>query len=224
MKSLTASTRRRITADWLEQFRGLGEYKPLHLLRRVGPLLEGVVLERTSGKDVYRPTFHVHCSLRPSPVVTMSLAHRLQSDRSGGPDAVPVVHHESKYVEAATRLAKQAPLALSGELRLSDVLEAYRRFAGRPGTHFDANDLYEDMAGVCAWSGDTERATQIIAEGFSKLGEWPSEILRQMGGREAWRDKITAAIADRGRLLSLAEEQVRALGAERVPVSNMVSG
>ena len=224
VKTLTASARRRITADWLEQFPGLGEYKPLHLLRRVGPLLEGIVLERTSGNDVYRPTFHVHSLLREFPVVTMALAHRLQSDRSGGPDAVPVVHHESKYVEAARRLARQCPLALSGELRLSDVLEAYRRFAGRPGTHFDANHLYEDMATLCGWFGDSKKASQIIAEGFSRLGQWPPDILGQIGGREAWRDKITAVVADQSRLLNLVVVQVRSFGAEAVPVSDMVFG
>lgn len=222
MKTLTASARRRITADWLDQFPELGEYKALHLLRRIGPLLQGIVLEQTSGNDAYRPTFHMHCLLRPSPVVTMSLAHRMQSDRSGAPDSIEVVHHESEHIEAAHRLARQAPLTLSGPLRLSDVLEAYRRFAGRPGTHFDANDLYEDMARICAWLGDEDKARQIVAEGFLELGTWPSDIICQVGGREAWRDAVSVAISDRIRLVRLADEQVSALKAEHIPAINMV--
>jgi hypothetical protein len=221
---MTPSVRRQITADWLEQFPELGQYKPLHLLRRVGPLLEGIVLERTSGNDAYRPTFHIHSLLRESPVVTMTLAQRLRSDRSGGPDMVPVLHHERNYIDAARNLARQAPLALSGQLRVSEVIESYRRFAGRFGSHYDANDLYDGIARLCAWAGDSELATAIVAEGFSRLGEWPPNVLAQIGGREAWRGQITAVVANRERLAAIMGEQIALLNLETIPVSPMALG
>src|SRR5215471_9183446 len=111
MKTLTLA-KRQVTKDWLTQFTGLGQYEPLQLLRRVGPILEGIVLNRTSGNDVYEPTFHVHCLARESSFVTMTLDHRLRSERTGGPDWVTVRQHESKYVEAADRLRRQNPLKL----------------------------------------------------------------------------------------------------------------
>jgi hypothetical protein len=40
-QTLTPAWKTKITADWSAAFPGLGVYKPLHLLRRAGPLLMG---------------------------------------------------------------------------------------------------------------------------------------------------------------------------------------
>lgn len=126
-------------------------------------------------------------------------------------------------MEAARTLARQSPLALSGGLSLARVIEVYRGFAARPGVHYDADTLYEDMALLCAWCGDGGRASGVIADGFTALGEWPREIIKQIGGREAWRDRMSGAIADRDRLLSMVDEQVRALGLEAIPAPAMLA-
>lgn len=223
MKVLTAAASAKITADWQRQFPGLGKYRPLHLLRRVGPLLEGIVLERTSGKDIYRPTFHVHCLAGVFPAVTMTLAHELRSESSGGPDFVSVLHHESQHVEAAARLCRQSPLALKGNLTLEDVLDAYCRYLQRAGTHYDANFLYGDMARVCGWSGQVERANAIVAEGVRAMEQWPARIVDQMGGVEQWRREVSGVVANQCQLRDIADAQARLLGAHALPVADLVA-
>lgn len=219
---LTATARRRITADWLAAFPGLGEYEPLHLLRRVGPLLEGIVLERSSGSRDYLPTFHVHSLLRTFPSVSLTLIHRLRAEPSGAADSISVQRHESRYMEAASRLARQSPLALSGDLRASEVLRAYQEFAARPENRWHANNLFEDMAAMCGWFGDNERSSAFIAEGFAKLGEWSPSALRQIGGREQWRRRLEDLVADRNGLHSIMEKEIRALHLESLPVAFMI--
>lgn len=56
---LTQYLQDKITEDWARLLPGLGIYKPMRLLRRVGPMLTGICLDRDSGNEAYRPTFHV---------------------------------------------------------------------------------------------------------------------------------------------------------------------
>ena len=220
---LTTAARRRITADWLREFPVLGEHRPLSLLRRVGPLLEGIVLDRTSSNDEYRPTFHVHCLLQDFPEVTLTLAHPLLSKKTASPMSVSVLYHDKKYVDATTAMAQQSPLALSGDLRLLDVLESYRRFAHRPGAHYDADSLYEDMAKLCAWFDGPDRARPIIAEGAAIIEAWPPAILASFGSPETWRSELENAVADREGQRELMDRQVQELKVQKLPVANMIA-
>lgn len=79
--TLTAAAKKKITLDWSRLFPELGTYRPLHLLRRVGPLLQGIALERTSGNDLYRPMAHIHCLAQESTSVVRQ-AGELASGRS----------------------------------------------------------------------------------------------------------------------------------------------
>lgn len=222
MKSLTAAAKLRITEDWLQLFPGLGRYRPLHLLRRVGPLLEGIALERDSGNDVYRPTFHVHGLVSDWPDVTLTLMQRLRSDRTGGPDFIQVAHHDARYAEAAERLRRQAPLRLDGELALGEVVDAYRAFHARPGVHYDAHLLFADMALICGWAGQRDRARALIAEGAQAMEQWPEGARHQVGGVEAWRRRLEEAVADPARLRAAADEHASALHAEALPRAELV--
>jgi hypothetical protein len=219
---LTTAARRRITADWLKEFPDLGEYKPLWMLRRVGPLLEGIVLDRTSSNDEYRPTFHVHCLLKDFSDVTLTLAHPLLTERTRSPESVSVLYHDKRCVDAARTLERQSPLALAGDLRLSDVVEAYRRFAYRPGIHYDAHLLYADMAKLCAWFDDRDQASAVIAEGAAIVEGWPLAIRSEIGGVESWRSQLENAVADRKGQRELMDRQVQELELQKLPVASMI--
>jgi hypothetical protein len=62
----------KITKDWQRELPKLGINRPMSLLRRVGPLLVGVSLEREFGSR-YTPTFHVHFLGKQSPGMLLSL-------------------------------------------------------------------------------------------------------------------------------------------------------
>lgn len=219
---LTSSVRRHITNDWLSGLPGFSEYESLHIVRRVGPILQGVVLERTSGNDAYRPTTHVHSLMRVSSVVTMTLAHRLKSERTGGPDSVTVAGHAMRFPNVCDSLKRQSPLALFGDLTLSGLLTAYRLFSARPGTHYDAHLLYEDMASAAAWCGMGELADAIVVEGCDVISKWPQEIVRQIGGVESWRARTVTTISDRDALGHVIQDELDKFRLSTLPVSALV--
>jgi hypothetical protein len=53
-QKLTRAVEKRITEDWAREFTGMGVYKRRWLMRRVGPLLIGVSLDRDSHGDLYK--------------------------------------------------------------------------------------------------------------------------------------------------------------------------
>ena len=96
MKKLTPAVKRKITLDWHDCFPEMGIYKPLHLLRRVGPLLIGILLERDRTADRYLPTFYVHNLAKHFPVITLTLASPLRTEKTFAPDKIKVSEHESE--------------------------------------------------------------------------------------------------------------------------------
>ena len=70
---------RDLTRDWATLFPGFGVWRPLRLLRRLGPWVQGITLERTSAGDEYRPTAHVHALTRDFPTISLTLASPLRT-------------------------------------------------------------------------------------------------------------------------------------------------
>src|SRR5438105_15618157 len=147
---LSPTVRKQITEDWMRCFPDLGIYKPLWLLRRTGPLACGVCLDRDSGNDAYRPTFHVHNLAKVSPVVTLSLAHPLLTATTGVPENIRAVFHAQRFADAAERLHRQAPIPLSGLVRLGDCLQAYRAYMRQPLGRYRL-ELFEDILTLFVW-------------------------------------------------------------------------
>ncbi len=148
---LTGPRERKITEDWQREIPSLGVYRPRWLLRRVGPLLVGICLDRDSSGDIYKPIFHVHCLGHPFPVVSLTLATQLRSKRSGGPSYVEVKWHEEKYLDAAARMVQQSLLPLEGDLRLDSVIDAYRRHMATPIGRRQLPMLYRDTVFLAVW-------------------------------------------------------------------------
>ena len=123
-KLLTRAVEKQITEDWQREIPSLGIYVPRHLLKRIGPLLVGICLERDSSGNKYKPTFHVHCLGKEAPAVFLTLLTQLRSERSGGPDFIQVRFHKEKYKEAAARMIRQSLLPLDGDLTLEQVIDS----------------------------------------------------------------------------------------------------
>ena len=150
--------------------------------------------------------------------MSLTLAHPVRSERSGGPDFVSVAQHDGRCVEAATRLKRQSPLALAGALAIVDVVAAYRLFLARPGIHYDADLLYEEIARIYGWAGLLDRASATVAEGAAVMRRWPASVQEQLGGVQPWRDRVARAVAGQLQLRATADEQARLLGVGGVPV------
>lgn len=104
MTVFDAGTKRRITRQWSSLFPYLTVWKPMRLVRRIGPVLQGIALERSTSGPYYFATSHLHALTRPFPVVSLSLDHRVLRE-SGQPEHIPVT--ETDVTDVAQRLVEQ---------------------------------------------------------------------------------------------------------------------
>ncbi len=158
----------------------------------------------------------------------LALAQRLLSERSGSPETIPVRHHATRYEAAAATLVRQVPLELSGDLRLGDVLEAYRRLVKRPDAPHGGAFYYEDMAALTGWLGDNVGVQRVVREGVAVLSRLPPDALSAAAAQggwsdlERWQERVLASAMDRGQLLTTLDEEIRSLGLEQLPVSELL--
>jgi hypothetical protein len=218
---LTTELKTRITADWSSCFPGLGVYEPMHLLRRVGPLLIGISLERDSGNDSYRPTFHVHNLAKALGHITLTLYQPLLTERTRAPDTIFARWHTEMFWEAAKRLESQAPLPLSGNVLLEEVIEAYRSRLKSDGCQFD-NCLFEDMALISTCLERTDTALLIVNEARLAMSAWPDYALAKIGNPDDWKDAMMLQVADPEGVRTTVHRQIELLGVQNLPTSDLL--
>jgi len=240
---LTKASEKQITEDWQREIPILAVYEPRWLLRRVGPLLVGICLDRDSGGDIYKPIFHVHCLAHEFPCVSLTLATQLRSERSGGPSYIEVKWHKHKYKDAAARMVRQSLLPLEGDLRLEQVIDAYRRYMGTPMGRLAPVLEYRDMILLLAWSGDPQGALKLLMEAL-QISDAPREVsfnrmqggkvvtqsvqtiegfnFQHVGGRAAFEAECRKLIGNPALVQQTVDSQIAALGVGNLPVSNLL--
>lgn len=218
--TLTPPVALQITQDWAREFPGLGIYKPRWLLRRAGPLLVGICLDKGQGGDVYMPCFHVHFLGREFPCVSLTLLTHLCSERSGGARGISARWHDRMYRAASADLARQAPLPLKGDLPLRQVLRAYRDYAATPLGQLEPVLLYRDAILLTAWAGRTNQACWFLRaclwQGFDEAR------FRHVGGREAFETDCRRLIVQPGLIHQTVQAQIARHDLERLPAANLI--
>lgn len=211
MEKSGALTPRRVTADWAAALPGFDVWKPLHLLRRIGPVVQGVCLDRTTSGNEYMPTAHVHALTRDFPVISLMLGQRLEG-ASGQPERVLFANHDGEYRAAVGALRVQSVLSLSEEPpSLEQVVRAYHSAAS---ASYDkgfppAVPEMEDSVLVAAAAG----LADLLQEGLALAGElvdlWPKARLPlNWRGSEDWLEGLRAKAADAVALSATVHHQV----------------
>jgi len=218
-KLLTKGTERQITEDWQQEIPNLGIYTARRLLKRVGPLLVGICLERDSSGNKYKPMFHVHCLGAEAPAVFLTLFTQLRSARSGGPDFIQVRFHEEKYKEAAARMVRQSLLPLDGDLSLDQVIKAYQTYLSSPLGRAYPVSLYRDIIILSAWGGRQAEAMKFLTECL-QVGD--DTDFQNMGGRSAFEAECRKLIENPALIQQTVDSQIAALGVGNLPVSNLL--
>lgn len=204
-------TPRRVTSDWAAALPAFDAWKPLHLLRRIGPVVQGICLDRTTSDDGYTPTAHVHALTREFPVISLTLGQRLESS-SGQPESVLFVNHESEYPAAIEALREQSILSLNEEPpSLEQVVRAYysavsaRYEKGLP----PAVAEMEDGILVAAAFGRADLLQDGLALAGELTGLWPkSRLPLNWPGAMEWLAGLRAKAADPGALSATVEHQI----------------
>jgi hypothetical protein len=223
---LNKSVEKQITDDWHRELPNLGIYKPRWLMRRVGPLLVGICLDRDSGGDVYKPIFHVHCLGKEAPAVFLTLLTQLRSERSGGPDFVQVRFHDEKYKEAAARMVRQSLLPLEGDLTFEQIIAAYRTYLQSSWGRLTPVLLYRDMIILLAWGGRQVEALKFLAQclRLERQTDLVSDdaAFRQVGGRTAFEVECRKLIDNPALIQQTLDSQIAALGVGNLPTANLI--
>ncbi|MFI5815530.1 hypothetical protein ACIA7S_31890 [Streptomyces sp. NPDC051643] len=212
MTKTDPATAKQVTADWARVFDGFDIWRPFRLLRRVGPLVQGITLDRSTSGDAYFPTAHIHALMRPFPVVSLALGQRLAST-SGVQEAIKFTDHAEDYLDAARRLAGQARLSLDVPPTVADVVNELRAFAtaqqGLGG--LPAIWAVEDSILVPSASGDRDLAEEGLQLARDLVKKWPKHRLPlDWVGEEVWITSLRKSADNAEDLRAIVESQVRA--------------
>lgn len=173
---MNAAEKKRITADWQREFPALTAHKPMWLMKRHGPLLAGLLLDRTSADERYVPTFHVHNLLAPSPAIVLSLAR-------SAPDVkqprmarqITLARHEGEYLEAVCFFKQAAPDLDASDLPLSRVTQLHCDFIQEKRDYAVARrcwNIFRDVALLAAWCGHQAYGSESVEAASNLMGQW----------------------------------------------------
>ncbi|OKJ64192.1 hypothetical protein [Streptomyces sp. CB02261] len=210
MTKSVVPTAGRVTKEWAAEFPGFDTWKSLHLLRRIGPVVQGICLDRTTGGDGYIPTAHVHALTREFPVVSLMLGQRLARP-SGMPDPVLFGRHERDFAHAVGALRQQSRLTLDEPPSIDGIVREYHAEARRrlEKGHGAAVLEMEDSVLVAAAAGRDELAGEGLALARELAAAWPKGSMPfDWPGAGPWFDGLAARAGDRESLRAVIRGQV----------------
>jgi hypothetical protein len=208
MTKLDAGAARRITRDWASAFPEFDAWRPLRLLRRIGPVVQGVTLDKSTSGEDYFPTAHVHALTQDFPTVSLTLSYRLLR-LSGQPERISVADHGALFQEAAEKLREQSPLALSNPPSIDDIVGAYHMYAEahqRSSTPLVALEL-EDSVLLAAAAGrpDLVDISLRVATGIAR--RW-SQAPMGTDSITGWLNDLKCRAGDSAALAELIQRQI----------------
>ncbi|WP_405731498.1 hypothetical protein OG607_33755 [Streptomyces sp. NBC_01537] len=210
MTKLSNPVARRITSDWADLFPEFSIWQPLRLLRRIGPVVQGITLDKSTAGDQYYPTVHVHSLAQDFPVISLTLAQRLLKP-SGVQQPIEVDRHPEEFRWAAVRLEEQSAFSLRRAPELSEIAEALRAFAlaAQRGRLPAAVPELRDSVFIPAASGDAEAADESLGL-VAELSEKWSKYEAPPGWTDTreWLDWLRATADDVPGLTSLVDGQI----------------
>ncbi|MEV8350683.1 hypothetical protein ACFVTT_19060 [Streptomyces niveus] len=210
MTKSDVATPRRVTSDWVAEFPGFDAWRPMHLLRRLGPVVQGICLDRSTSGDGYTPTVHVHPLTREFPAISLALGQRLERT-SGQPERILFSRHGGEFQDAARILAEQSRLPIGSPPSLEEIVKEYhsvsvaRQQSGLPPAVMGIEDSILISAAV-------ERS-DLVAEGLTLARElaikWPKARLPlDWVSAEVWLDGLASMVRDSGSLWAIIDSQV----------------
>ena len=220
MIKLTPALKKQITNDWAQAFPGLGVYKQMHMLRRVGPIVLGICLNRSAAGTTYRPIWHIHLLLKEDSALSLNLAMHYRS-KNGSVSAIPVQWHANRFAAAVERMRTSALLPMEGDVYLSQVLDAYERWMKEPGNPVGSHN-FEDRVLLCAWMNRLDAAAYFLREAEDWLRSRPDYMRERFGNIDEWLERVRQAASNRQELERILKVQVIAHKLDKLPTSEML--
>lgn len=219
---LSAVAKRHITEDWKRSLPNLGIYKPMWLLKRNGPLLMGVILDRTRSNDAYIPIFHVHNLLWPSPFLVLSLALRVPNELQPRLERrIRVDQHDLEFASIVGILKGLVPEVAGSDVSISNVLRMHGEFLLQKRDFALARHcvgVFTDVILLSFWAGYADYARQSLNDATEIMKSWNAPAINV----PSWRSAVEAQL-DRSRLEETLAEEIRKLKLEHLPAYELLS-
>jgi hypothetical protein len=189
-KRIEAKDKRQITKDWLSFFPEFREYKPMHLIRRNGAFLCGILLERYSSNTYYKPIFHIHnLMIDDDNSSSMSLgAVTNLLNRKGARDSVTLLQHKTDFYSYAERLKQQVSLLQKNTLGCDELVS----YIKTQREHFFDYQVYDFQNIILAlfWCGKVAEAEKELKNASKIISQWPEStwVIRHLGA-EGWEQQ-----------------------------------
>lgn len=125
-KLLTLQDKNIITQDWHSAFPDYSIYKPLHLIKRHGPILFGIYLKPVYGGEHYLPMFHTHSLLREFPVISLSTPMPFLNFK-GVEESISLLRHTREKEKIINKFKEQVFISACNGISLSVVDYIYNK-------------------------------------------------------------------------------------------------
>lgn len=203
-----AKAKRRITNDWVEQFPSLQLWKPTRIVRRNGPLIVGICLDRDSEGDNYTPIGHIHSLCIPFPIISLDMAAKYAKNSVA--IRVKVVHHAEKFMAAVEAMKCQYPFLTKENLEFNDLIEVAVRFHEINKGKVPAFNLgsYNSIITAAAYLGEKNYAINLLNRKYVEMSKWPKESFNIIGSAEKWRSELLELIENPSILMNNVKNEI----------------
>lgn len=222
MNKITLAMKKKITSDWASCLPDFSAFAPMRLGRLIGPLVQGVCLDRDPSNNAYLPTLHIHNLCTPFPVIALDLGQPLLVEGGRGVERISISSHSEKYVSAAKKLVASSYLPTSGGISLKffeSVVEQYQR-SGMPDASYPIS-LLEDVVMCYAWLGLQDEAVALCDKYVGSTKKWPQHFFLRDGGREPWVGKLLSYANSGVQLRMTFADQLLFHKLQALPVSDL---
>ncbi|MDX2109331.1 MAG: hypothetical protein SFY80_03725 [Verrucomicrobiota bacterium] len=190
-----AKAKKKVSNDWAAQFPLLQVWKATRLLKRHGPLVVGICLDRASSMK-YTPIAHFHTLCIPFPTISLSLAGELE-DR-GVPLSISLSRHELEYQRVVAEFRLRYSFLDNERMEFNDFVNATRDYiSGKHGKFSETpyqHPPFEGIISVAAYLGQINYAQLALDDFARRISRWPSSAVHIIGSADKWRAKMQEII------------------------------
>lgn len=192
--------------EWHGHFPGFDVWESRWLARRIGPVIQGIGLERLRSADVYVPTAHVHCLVGDFSVLTLALMCQPGNGTNG---RMLYFERETRVAANAAELRSKSSLSLDDPPTLRQIVDAYSADIDDDlGNLVGLPDKLTDMVLIASYDSDPSTLAEAWQHAVDVAGRWrnPPE---GFGSTRVWLDQLRARSEDRPRLDALLAQRLQ---------------
>lgn len=161
---------KKIVSDYQQFFPGWKILRNQALVRETGPIIQGILFDRSSG-DVYRPTGFIRVLTAPEGELVLELPQRLAYPNGAPSRSIYLKNHEKERADVAKELVRQIRPCLNEPLNLEEVFRIYEQEATTESEAYSLATLYAYIGNISKAREWTSKFWQLLP---TEESDWKS--------------------------------------------------